>query len=128
MLVFPAWGAVGVMVNHVILAACEEDEEGLSVAEGDTLISTDYEIWGKRQRVFFHKYAQVEEKTWDWKAGSRVLTGAQRTDNGEVPSPGRIIRRETGDGQGEVPSHRSTERTSTMRKSSQNWIAQLCKL
>lgn len=32
---------------------------GLSMAEGDTLVSVDYEIFGKVQGVFFRKYTQV---------------------------------------------------------------------
>lgn len=31
----------------------------MSMAEGDTLISVDYEIFGKVQGVFFRKYTQV---------------------------------------------------------------------
>ncbi|XP_030897774.1 uncharacterized protein LOC102729278, partial [Leptonychotes weddellii] len=32
---------------------------GMNMAEGDTLISVDYEIFGKVQGVFFRKYTQV---------------------------------------------------------------------
>ncbi|EDL02861.1 acylphosphatase 1, erythrocyte (common) type, isoform CRA_a, partial [Mus musculus] len=32
----------------------------LSMAEGDTLVSVDYEIFGKVQGVFFRKYTQAE--------------------------------------------------------------------
>jgi hypothetical protein len=32
---------------------------GFSMAEGDTLVSVDYEIFGKVQGVFFRKYTQV---------------------------------------------------------------------
>lgn len=31
----------------------------MSMADGDTLISVDYEIFGKVQGVFFRKYTQV---------------------------------------------------------------------
>ena len=31
----------------------------MSMAEGDTLISVDYEVFGKVQGVFFRKYTQV---------------------------------------------------------------------
>lgn len=31
----------------------------MNMAEGDTLISVDYEIFGKVQGVFFRKYTQV---------------------------------------------------------------------
>uniref|UniRef100_A0A8C9Q6W3 Acylphosphatase-1 n=1 Tax=Spermophilus dauricus TaxID=99837 RepID=A0A8C9Q6W3_SPEDA len=43
-------------------APCGEKEEGLSMAEGDTLVSVDYTILGKVQGVFFRKYTQGEGK------------------------------------------------------------------
>ncbi|KAM7155048.1 acylphosphatase-1 isoform 6-T7 [Molossus nigricans] len=53
---------------------------GLSrnMAEGDTLISVDYEIFGKVQGVFFRKYTQAESK----KLG--LVGWVQNTDQGTV--------------------------------------------
>uniref|UniRef100_A0A3Q2I8C7 acylphosphatase n=1 Tax=Equus caballus TaxID=9796 RepID=A0A3Q2I8C7_HORSE len=103
MAIFPSWGSVGVVVTHVILAAWEEDKEGLSMAEGDTLRSMDYEIWGNMPRVFLHKRTQVEGKKlglegWvqsaDWGTGQGRLQGPLSKMHGQTP----------------------TERTSTTRK------------
>ncbi|XP_024423480.2 acylphosphatase-1 isoform X1 [Desmodus rotundus] len=49
-----------------------------SMAEGDTLISVDYEIFGKVQGVFFRKYTQAEGK----KLG--LVGWVQNTDQGTV--------------------------------------------
>uniref|UniRef100_A0A8C8ZX10 Acylphosphatase n=1 Tax=Prolemur simus TaxID=1328070 RepID=A0A8C8ZX10_PROSS len=62
----------------VIPAARGEDEEGLSMAEGNTLISVDYEIFGKVQGVFFRKHTQAEGK----KLG--LVGWVQNTDRGTV--------------------------------------------
>ncbi|XP_062037104.1 acylphosphatase-1 isoform X2 [Lepus europaeus] len=51
---------------------------GLSMAEGDTLVSVDYEIFGKVQGVFFRKYTQAEGK----KLG--LVGWVQNTDRGTV--------------------------------------------
>ncbi|KAM9646562.1 acylphosphatase-1 isoform 3-T4 [Trichechus inunguis] len=51
---------------------------GLSMAEGHTLISVDYEIFGKVQGVFFRKYTQAEGK----KLG--LVGWVQNTDRGTV--------------------------------------------
>ena len=58
---YPAVGTVGVLVGRAVPNAREEAEEGvgMNMAEGDTLISVDYEIFGKVQGVFFRKYTQV---------------------------------------------------------------------
>ncbi|XP_076979204.1 acylphosphatase-1 isoform X2 [Tamandua tetradactyla] len=48
------------------------------MAEGDTLISVDYEIFGKVQGVFFRKYTQAEGK----KLG--LVGWVQNTDRGTV--------------------------------------------
>ncbi|KAL4692597.1 hypothetical protein H8959_016407 [Pygathrix nigripes] len=53
-------------------------ETGLSMAEGDTLLSVDYEIFGKVQGVFFRKYTQAEGK----KLG--LVGWVQNTDRGTV--------------------------------------------
>lgn len=50
----------------------------LSMAEGNTLVSVDYEIFGKVQRVFFRKYTQAEGK----KLG--LVGWVQNTDRGTV--------------------------------------------
>ncbi|XP_006884841.1 PREDICTED: acylphosphatase-1 [Elephantulus edwardii] len=50
----------------------------VSMAEGDTLISVDYEIFGKVQGVFFRKYTQAESK----KLG--LVGWVQNTDQGTV--------------------------------------------
>ncbi|XP_049626469.1 acylphosphatase-1 isoform X1 [Suncus etruscus] len=51
---------------------------GVSMAEGDTLISVDYEVFGKVQGVFFRKYTQAESK----KLG--LVGWVQNTDQGTV--------------------------------------------
>ncbi|KAK7825467.1 hypothetical protein U0070_012267 [Myodes glareolus] len=48
------------------------------MAEGDTLVSVDYEIFGKVQGVFFHKYTQAEGK----KVG--LVGWVQNTDRGTM--------------------------------------------
>ncbi|XP_075386831.1 acylphosphatase-1 [Tenrec ecaudatus] len=48
------------------------------MAEGDTLISVDYEIFGKVQGVFFRKYTQAEGR----KLG--LVGWVQNTDRGTV--------------------------------------------
>lgn len=50
----------------------------LSMAEGDTLVSVDYEIFGKVQGVFFRKYTQAESK----KLG--LVGWVQNTNRGTV--------------------------------------------
>ncbi|MEJ1269544.1 acylphosphatase 1 erythrocyte (common) type [Cricetulus griseus] len=62
-----------------ISAALGERSKGLSMAaEGDTLVSVDYEIFGKVQGVFFRKYTQAEGK----KLG--LVGWVQNTDRGTV--------------------------------------------
>ncbi|XP_054987662.1 acylphosphatase-1 isoform X1 [Sorex araneus] len=51
---------------------------GVSMAEGDTLISVDYEVFGKVQGVFFRKYTQAESK----KLG--LVGWVQNTEQGTV--------------------------------------------
>ncbi|XP_041609395.1 acylphosphatase-1-like [Vulpes lagopus] len=77
---YPAVGTVGVLVGPAVLNAREEDEEGvgMNMAEGDTLIAVDYEIFGKVQGVFFRKYTQTEGK----KLG--LVGWVQNTDQGTV--------------------------------------------
>lgn len=48
------------------------------MADGDTLISVDYEVFGKVQGVFFRKYTQAESK----KLG--LVGWVQNTDQGSV--------------------------------------------
>ncbi|XP_074852864.1 acylphosphatase-1 [Carettochelys insculpta] len=50
----------------------------VSMAEGDSLISVDYEVFGKVQGVFFRKYTQAEGK----KLG--VVGWVQNTEDGTV--------------------------------------------
>lgn len=52
MLVFSAGVPVGMGVTCVTPEACEGDEEDLSMSEGYTLLSMDYEVWGKVPGVF----------------------------------------------------------------------------
>ncbi|XP_055989759.1 acylphosphatase-1 isoform X1 [Sorex fumeus] len=54
------------------------DCAGVSMAEGDTLISVDYEVFGKVQGVFFRKYTQAESK----KLG--LVGWVQNTEQGTV--------------------------------------------
>uniref|UniRef100_A0A7N4NSY7 Acylphosphatase n=2 Tax=Sarcophilus harrisii TaxID=9305 RepID=A0A7N4NSY7_SARHA len=51
---------------------------GLTMAEGHTLMSVDYEIFGKVQGVFFRKYTQAEGKRLG------VVGWVQNTDQGTV--------------------------------------------
>nr|XP_037840213.1 acylphosphatase-1 isoform X2 [Chlorocebus sabaeus] len=53
--------AANVFATHCYLLQRNSlvDPPGLSMAEGDTLLSVDYEIFGKVQGVFFRKYTQV---------------------------------------------------------------------
>ncbi|OWK09632.1 ACYP1, partial [Cervus elaphus hippelaphus] len=52
---------VGMLIAFLGTLGCLVRAPGLSMsmAEGDTLISVDYEIFGKVQGVFFRKYTQV---------------------------------------------------------------------
>uniref|UniRef100_A0A452TRD2 Acylphosphatase n=1 Tax=Ursus maritimus TaxID=29073 RepID=A0A452TRD2_URSMA len=77
---YRAVGTVGVLVAGVVPGARQKDEEGvgMNMAEGDTLISVDYEIFGKVQGVFFRKYTQAEGK----KLG--LVGWVQNTDQGTV--------------------------------------------
>ncbi|XP_053458391.1 acylphosphatase-1 isoform X1 [Nycticebus coucang] len=60
------------------MLACSVQAPGLSMAQGDTLISVDYEIFGKVQGVFFRKHTQAEGK----KLG--LVGWVQNTDRGTV--------------------------------------------
>lgn len=57
---------------------CKAPAPGVSMAEGDTLISVDYEVFGKVQGVFFRKYTQAESK----KLG--LVGWVQNTEQGTV--------------------------------------------
>ncbi|XP_004624924.1 acylphosphatase-1 [Octodon degus] len=48
------------------------------MAEGDTLVSVDYEVFGKVQGVFFRKYTQAEGKRLG------LVGWVQNTDHGTV--------------------------------------------
>ncbi|XP_005883643.2 PREDICTED: acylphosphatase-1 isoform X2 [Myotis brandtii] len=50
----------------------------MNMAEGDTLISVDYEVFGKVQGVFFRKYTQAESKRLG------LVGWVQNTDQGTV--------------------------------------------
>ncbi|XP_033043291.1 acylphosphatase-1 isoform X2 [Trachypithecus francoisi] len=49
----------GLLLAFLGALGCAGRAPGLSMAEGDTLLSVDYEIFGKVQGVFFRKYTQV---------------------------------------------------------------------
>nr|XP_039325197.1 acylphosphatase-1 isoform X2 [Saimiri boliviensis boliviensis] len=49
----------GLLLAFLGALGCAGRAPGLSMAEGDTLISVDYEVFGKVQGVFFRKYTQV---------------------------------------------------------------------
>ncbi|KAL8168537.1 UNVERIFIED_CONTAM: Acylphosphatase-1 [Gekko kuhli] len=57
---------------------CDGDSVVPAMAEGDGLISVDYEVFGKVQNVFFRKYTQAQGK----KLG--VVGWVQNTDYGTV--------------------------------------------
>ncbi|XP_058511143.1 acylphosphatase-1 isoform X1 [Ochotona princeps] len=61
-----------------LLIALLIQASGLSMAEGDTLVSVDYEVFGKVQGVFFRKYTQAEGK----KLG--LVGWVQNTERGTV--------------------------------------------
>ncbi|CAI9177248.1 unnamed protein product [Rangifer tarandus platyrhynchus] len=71
---------VGMLIAFLGTLGCLVRAPGLSMsmAEGDTLISVDYEIFGKVQGVFFRKYTQAEGK----KLG--LVGWVQNTDQGTV--------------------------------------------
>ncbi|ERE73510.1 acylphosphatase-1 isoform X1 [Cricetulus griseus] len=75
-----AWLAgVGLLIALLSAFGCCAQAPGLSMAaEGDTLVSVDYEIFGKVQGVFFRKYTQAEGK----KLG--LVGWVQNTDRGTV--------------------------------------------
>ncbi|XP_055291536.1 acylphosphatase-1 isoform X2 [Moschus berezovskii] len=52
---------VGMLIAFLGTLGClvRAPDLSMSMAEGDTLISVDYEIFGKVQGVFFRKYTQV---------------------------------------------------------------------
>ncbi|XP_029340817.1 acylphosphatase-1 isoform X2 [Mus caroli] len=51
---------VGLLITLLSALGCCAQAPGLSMAEGNTLVSVDYEIFGKVQGVFFRKYTQAE--------------------------------------------------------------------
>ncbi|XP_060243859.1 acylphosphatase-1 isoform X2 [Meriones unguiculatus] len=51
---------LGLLLALLSALGCCAQAPGLSMAEGDTLVSVDYEIFGKVQGVFFRKYTQFE--------------------------------------------------------------------
>ncbi|XP_012579793.1 PREDICTED: acylphosphatase-1 isoform X2 [Condylura cristata] len=69
---------VGLLIALVSTLGCFVQASGLSMAEGDTLISVDYEVFGKVQGVFFRKYTQAESK----KLG--LVGWVQNTEQGTV--------------------------------------------
>ncbi|XP_062037103.1 acylphosphatase-1 isoform X1 [Lepus europaeus] len=69
---------VGLLIALVSTLGSSVRAPGLSMAEGDTLVSVDYEIFGKVQGVFFRKYTQAEGK----KLG--LVGWVQNTDRGTV--------------------------------------------
>ncbi|KAM5244601.1 acylphosphatase-1 isoform 5-T14 [Hipposideros larvatus] len=71
---------VSLLIAFLSMLGCCVRAPGLSMsmAEGDTLISVDYEIFGKVQGVFFRKYTQAEGK----KLG--LVGWVKNTDQGTV--------------------------------------------
>ncbi|XP_066200272.1 acylphosphatase-1 isoform X3 [Saccopteryx leptura] len=71
---------VGLLIAFLSTLRCLVPAPGLSMnmAEGDTLISVDYEIFGKVQGVFFRKYTQAEGKNLG------LVGWVQNTDQGTV--------------------------------------------
>uniref|UniRef100_A0A8C0ZND6 Acylphosphatase n=3 Tax=Castor canadensis TaxID=51338 RepID=A0A8C0ZND6_CASCN len=69
---------VGLLTAFLTTLGCSTLASGFSMAEGDTLVSVDYEIFGKVQGVFFRKYTQAEGK----KLG--LVGWVQNTDQGTV--------------------------------------------
>ncbi|XP_029807021.1 acylphosphatase-1 isoform X1 [Suricata suricatta] len=71
---------VGLLIAFLSTLGCFVRAPGMSMnmADGDTLISVDYEIFGKVQGVFFRKYTQAEGK----KLG--LVGWVQNTDEGTV--------------------------------------------
>ncbi|KAL1790967.1 acylphosphatase-1 isoform X1 [Sigmodon hispidus] len=69
---------VGLLITLLSAFGCCAQAPGLSMAEGNTLVSVDYEIFGKVQGVFFRKYTQAESK----KLG--LVGWVQNTDWGTV--------------------------------------------
>ncbi|XP_059541979.1 acylphosphatase-1-like [Myotis daubentonii] len=53
----------------------------MNMAEGDTLIWVDYEVLGKVQGVFFHKYTQAESKRLG------LVGWVQNTMQGQLQGP-----------------------------------------
>ncbi|XP_049754127.1 acylphosphatase-1 isoform X5 [Elephas maximus indicus] len=68
----------GLLIVFLSTLGCCAQAPGFNMAEGDTLISVDYEIFGKVQGVFFRKYTQAEGK----KLG--LVGWVQNTDRGTV--------------------------------------------
>ncbi|XP_041514755.1 acylphosphatase-1 isoform X1 [Microtus oregoni] len=75
---FARLAGVGLLIALLSALGCYSQAPGLSMAEGNTLVSVDYEIFGKVQRVFFRKYTQAEGK----KLG--LVGWVQNTDRGTV--------------------------------------------
>ncbi|XP_044518023.1 acylphosphatase-1 isoform X1 [Gracilinanus agilis] len=69
---------LSILVTALSLPSCVVGSTDLTMAEGHTLISVDYEIFGKVQGVFFRKYTQAEGK----KLG--LVGWVQNTDQGTV--------------------------------------------
>ncbi|XP_007472864.1 acylphosphatase-1 isoform X1 [Monodelphis domestica] len=69
---------LSILVTFLSLPSCVVRATDLTMAEGHTLISVDYEIFGKVQGVFFRKYTQAEGK----KLG--LVGWVQNTDQGTV--------------------------------------------
>ncbi|XP_027700675.1 acylphosphatase-1 isoform X2 [Vombatus ursinus] len=70
--------ALGMLVSSLSSLSSVISSSGLTMAEGHTLLSVDYEIFGKVQGVFFRKYTQAEGK----KLG--LVGWVQNTDQGTV--------------------------------------------
>ncbi|XP_068948352.1 acylphosphatase-1 isoform X2 [Petaurus breviceps papuanus] len=69
---------VGMLLSSLSSLSSAVRSTDLTMAEGHTLLSVDYEIFGKVQGVFFRKYTQAEGK----KLG--LVGWVQNTDQGTV--------------------------------------------
>lgn len=101
----------------MIPEARKEDREGLSIAEGDALISVDCDILGKVLGVMVHEYSQVEGKKlglggWIQSTDWNTVQGQLQGPISEVRHPQECLRPK------EVSDHTPTGPASTVRKSS----------
>lgn len=63
----------------------QEGVSGAAMAEGEGLVSVDYEVSGKVQGVFFRKYTQVRGVAWRGPAASPFLGGGLPAGGARCP-------------------------------------------